>query len=105
MIFLQFLVFPPPPDERPDDLVDAKYVAARFSCSVSSVQKGKCGTGAIPRVSDDPLRFQRKAVHDALAKLTQPAETPAARGARKYEKQLLRRRKKQPPAVTTTAEL
>lgn len=62
------LLIPPVPDERPDDLVGADYVARRAGCTASSVRHRAAGTGEIPRVSDDPLRFRRGDVHDWLEK-------------------------------------
>lgn len=78
MVFVQFIVIPPPPDERPDDLVSADYVARRFGCSVSSVYAGKCGTGGITPVSRDPWRATRAQVEAAHAKFIAPSEPSAA---------------------------
>ncbi len=84
MILIQFLIMPPLPDERPDDLVSAKYVAARFGCSMRSVQASKCGTHVLTRVSRDPLRFRRgdvdKAVRDKAAAAI--VNTPAQKAIR-----------------------
>lgn len=77
MLFVQFIVIPPPPDERPDDLVGAEYVARRFGCSVSSVYAGKCGTQGITPVSRDPWRATRAQVEEAHAKFVAPSK-PAA---------------------------
>jgi hypothetical protein len=52
--------------ERGDDLVDARYVAARFGCSVRGVQSGAFGTKALTRVSKRPLRFRRGDVEKLL---------------------------------------
>lgn len=94
MIFLQILVFPEQPDERPDDLVDAKYVAARFGCSVRSVQARKCGTAEIARVTDDPLRFRRGDVDAALrARLAARQErAPAQKAIRLLERKARKRK-------------
>jgi hypothetical protein len=74
MSFPLILIMPPPPDERPDDLVNAAYVAKRFGCSTRSVQLGLCDTGGIRRISSKPLRFRRGDVDDALLKLVRPPE-------------------------------
>ncbi len=79
---------PPPPDERPDDLVDAHYVAARFGCSASSVRHRQALTKDVPRVSNNPLRFRRGDVDAALLRLIEPDRKPKYRAAR-----LLTRRK------------
>ena len=82
------IVMPPPPDERPDDLVDAHYVAARFGCSASSVRHRLCGTGAIPRVLNNPLRFRRADVDTELLRLIEASRPQQRKAAR-----LLTRRK------------
>lgn len=51
MIFIQFLVIPPAPGERPDDLVTASYVARRFGCLTRTVYRDKYGTAGIKPVS------------------------------------------------------
>lgn len=61
-----FILLIQPSDERPDDLVDAHYVAARFGCSPRTVRAGGANTGGIPRVSRDPLRFRRADVDQEL---------------------------------------
>ena len=89
MVFVQFIVIPPAPDERPDDLVGADYVARRFGCSVSSVYAGKCGTAGITPVSRDPWRAVRAQVEAEHAKFVSAA-APAA--APKKRLSLVRRR-------------
>lgn len=81
-----FIFLIAPPDEHPDDLVDARYVARRAGCSASSVRHRAAGTGEIPRVSDDPLRFRRGDVDDWLA--------------RKIEASRERQRKKPPVRIS-----
>lgn len=92
MIILQFFVMPPPPDERDDDLVDARYVAARFGCSVRSVQAGKCGTAALPRISKDPLRFRRADVDAELRRKIEEARTPQQKALRLLNRKPRRKR-------------
>ena len=89
MVFVQFVVIPPS-DERPDDLVNADYVARRFGCSVSSVYAGKCGTGGITPVSRHPWRAMRAQVESEHAKLI-AAAAPAAAPQKRIS--LVRRRK------------
>lgn len=84
MIFIQLIVMP---DERPDDLVPAEYVARRFACSVSSVYAGKCGTQGVRPVSRDPWRAVRAQVDAELAKLASPPDA-----APKKRPSLVRRR-------------
>lgn len=48
---------------HPDELVDTKYVARLFGCSVRSVREGKAGTDAIPWVSRRPLKCRRGDAH------------------------------------------
>lgn len=91
MVFLQFIVVPPAPDERPDDLVGADYVARRFGCSVSSVYAGKCGTGGVTPVSRDPWRATRASVEAEHAKLVAPAMPAKDEPQRRIS--LVRRRK------------
>ncbi len=79
MSVIIIMLVPPAPVEYDGDLVDARYVAARFSCSVRSVQKGACGTGAIMRVSSNPLRFRRADVHAALKRMHDEAQRVKAR--------------------------
>ncbi len=81
-VFLQFVVLPPPPDERPDDLFAAAYVARRFGGAVGSFYKGKCGTGGITPVSRDPWRAVRAQVEEELRRLVgaaKPAAEPKTR--------------------------
>jgi hypothetical protein len=63
-----------PPDERPDDRVNAAWVARRFGCSTRSVQDGKCGTDQLRRVSDRPLLFVRAEVEEHLRRLNRAPE-------------------------------
>lgn len=63
----------------PPELVDAKYVAQCFGCSVSSVQAGACGTGEIPRFLNRPLKFRRADVEKALRQRA-GKKTPHQRG-------------------------
>ncbi len=66
--------------ERADDLVDARYVAARFGCSVRGVQAGAFGTKALTRVIARPLRFRRADV-DKLLREKEAAQMPAKQRA------------------------
>jgi len=69
------LLIPLPPDERPDDLVGADYVARRFGCSERSVYRGACGTSGITPVSRDPwraVRAQVEAEHQKLVERVMP---------------------------------
>jgi hypothetical protein len=75
VILIQILIMPPVPDERPNDLVDARYVAARSGCSVSSVRSHKCNTQVLMRVSNNPLRFRRGDVDKAVRELAAKAAT------------------------------
>ena len=90
-LFLQFIVIPPAPDERPDDLVSADYVARRFGCSARSVYAGKCGTHGITPVSRDPWRAVRAQVEEEHAKLV--AKASPAKAEPKKRLSLVRRRK------------
>lgn len=82
MSFHVIVMLPPPADERPDDFVDAHYVAARFGCSASAVRHRLCGTGDIPRVSDDPLRFRRGDVHEVQRRILEARATPEQKAER-----------------------
>lgn len=95
MVFVQFIVIPPAPEERSDDLVSAEYVARRFGCSTRSVYAGKCGTGGIAPVSRDPWRAVRAQVEEEHAKLVAKAlpESAAAKPEKK-RLSLVRRRPK-----------
>jgi hypothetical protein len=89
MVIINFFVLHQP-DERPDDLVDARYVARRFGCSISSVYAGKCGTGGIKPVSRDLWRAVRAQVEAEHMKLLAPAmPVPAVTSKKVY---LVRRR-------------
>ncbi len=66
--------------ERADDLVDARYVAARFGCSMRGVQAGALGTKALTRVSKRPLRFRRSDVEKLLREKA-AAQMPAKQRA------------------------
>lgn len=81
-VYLIFVVIPPS-EERPDDLVDASYVARRFGCSTSSVYAGKCGTGGIRPVSRDPWRALREQVAAEHARLVSGARGRQAEGLKK----------------------
>ncbi len=70
-IFLFML--PPPPDERPDDLVGVRYVAARFGCGVSSVYARKGGTENLRPVTTSPMRFRRGDVDEEVRRLIEDA--------------------------------
>jgi hypothetical protein len=68
------------PRERPDDFVDASYIAARTKLSVRTVQEGKAGTNAIPRIrlksekGKRPLiRYQRSIVDQWIRDLCRTA--------------------------------
>jgi hypothetical protein len=80
MVVIQLIVIPPPPDERPDDLVSAEYVARRFGCSVSSVYAGKCGTGGIKPVTRDPWRALREHVEAERAKFVAGGKASEVKG-------------------------
>ncbi|HEV2863065.1 MAG TPA: hypothetical protein VGX48_18765 [Pyrinomonadaceae bacterium] len=91
MVVIQLIVLPPAPEERPDDLVDASYVARRFGCSPRSVYAGRCGTGGITPVSRDPWRATRAQVEAEHAKLVSTAT--AARTEPKKRLSLVRRKR------------
>ncbi len=89
-----WLLMPPPPappDERPDDLVNANYVAARFGCSASSVRHRKAGTKDLPRISNSPIRFRRGDVDAAVLKLIEASRKPKHPV---YRRSLIRRHSK-----------
>lgn len=79
--------------ERPDDLVDIHYIAARTGLSPRTVADGKAGTNAIPRVdlsaattnsnkkSRSLIRFPRYAADQWIRELCKKAvsQTSAAR--------------------------
>jgi hypothetical protein len=75
-VYLIFVVMQPP-EERPDDLVDAKYVARRFACSTRSVYMGKCGTGGIVPVTRSPWWAARAQVEEERARLVATVVSPA----------------------------
>lgn len=89
-VYLIFVVMQPP-EERPDDLVSAKYVARRFACSTGSVYAGLCGTGGIVPVSRDPWRAVRSQVDEELTKFIERETGRKAAPARKL-RGLIRRR-------------
>ena len=79
------------PPLRPDDLVDASYVAARTGLKERTVLAGKAGTNEIPRVllraenASRPLvRFARSAVDNWIRKkiAIAAAQQPRARALR-----------------------
>src|SRR5437588_12936422 len=76
------LLIPLPPDERPDDLVGADYVARRFGCSERSVYRGACGTSGITPVSRDPWRAVRAQVEAEHQKLVRSEERRVGKGWR-----------------------
>lgn len=83
VFFINFIV-PPQSEERPDDLVDASYVARRFGCSERSVYAGACGTGEIVPVTRSPWRAVRQQVEEIHRRLIDSAaqKTPAQKAMR-----------------------
>ena len=90
-VYLIFVVMQPP-EERPDDLVSAKYVARRFGCSTRSVYACLCGTGGITPVSRSPRRAVREQVEQEHARLIERA-VPRKAAPAKRRISLIRRRK------------
>ena len=96
MVFVQFIVIPQPPEEKPDDLVGPAYVARRFGCSIRGVQAGACGTDKIIWVTRKPLRATRAHVEEVHAKhisVVQSRDIAAAVGS-KRRTSLVRRGKR-----------
>lgn len=77
--------------ERADDLVDARYVAELFGCTVKSVREGKSGTRGIRWVTRRPLKARRADVHAMLR--PKPTDTPKERTLRLLERRGARRKK------------
>lgn len=69
-----------PTRERPDDLVDASYIAARTNLAVRTILQGKAGTKSIPRVvlkdengTKGLIRFPRASVDRWIRNLAEKA--------------------------------
>lgn len=74
------------PTPRPDDLVDAAYIAARTGLKERTVLEGKAGTNAIPRVYLKAegarralVRFTRAAADKFVRDLACQARSPKQR--------------------------
>jgi hypothetical protein len=87
------------PAPRPDDLVDAGYVAARTGLKERTVKEGKAGTNEIPRVylkaegsTKSLVRFPRAAADKFISDLVRKAETPKQRALRVIERRFKSRR-------------
>lgn len=85
------------PPARPDDLVDAAYIAHRTGLKERTVKEGKAGTDVIPRVelkregARRPLiRYPRAAADKFVSDLCRQATTPRQR----VDEFLLRRRRR-----------
>jgi len=85
---------------RPDDLVDANYIAARTGLSLRTVQEGKAGTSEIPRVllqagegKRSLIRYQRAAVDKWIRDLghTAASKTPKVRALKLLDPKQKRR--------------
>jgi hypothetical protein len=79
--------------EDPNDLVDAKFIANLFKCSVASVREGKAGTRGIRWFSRRPLKARRAAVMSVYRKRAGlDGNTPRERTIRLLDRKGTRRK-------------
>lgn len=63
----------------PTALVGKDYVAWRFKCTEYAVVRKQSGTKGLRRVSKKPLKFVKREVDEAFARMTKPAKVLAAK--------------------------
>ena len=85
--------------EDPNDLVDAKFIAKLFKCSVASVREGKAGTRGIRWFSRRPLKARRADVTEVYRKRAGlDLDTPKQRTLRLLDRKDTRRKRSAVPA-------
>lgn len=88
---------PRPAEERPDDLVDVKYVARKLGLAVYTVRQGKAGTNQINWLGRRPLRTTRREVERFIRERAEACEPPHKRVLKLLDRS--RSRRKRTPRV------
>lgn len=84
---------PRPAEERPDDLVDVKYVARKLGLAVYTVRQGKAGTNQINWLGRRPLRTTRREVERFIRERAEAVTTPRQRALKLLDRSGARRKR------------